>query len=105
MHHVIIGAGPAGVVAAEHLRQYDPDARVTLLGDEPEPPYSRMAIPYYLVKQIGVEGTHLRKTADHFERLGIDIKRDRATAIDAQARRVRLASPPRPAPGGRRPRL
>jgi len=24
MHYVIIGAGPAGVNAAEHLRKYDP---------------------------------------------------------------------------------
>ncbi len=48
MDHVIIGAGPAGVVAAETLRHCDPEGRVTIVGDEPEPPYSRMAIPYFL---------------------------------------------------------
>ena len=65
MQHVIIGAGPAGVVAAETIRKADPSAKVTLIGNEPENPYSRMAIPYYLVGQIPEEGTHLRKTACH----------------------------------------
>ena len=45
MQHIIIGAGPAGVIAAETLRKADPDAGITIIGDEPEPPYSRMAIP------------------------------------------------------------
>ncbi|MGI9336518.1 MAG: FAD-dependent oxidoreductase, partial [Gammaproteobacteria bacterium] len=66
MHHVIIGAGPAGVVAAETLRKADCGAKITIVGDEPEAPYSRMALPYYLVGSIKEEGTHLRKTASHF---------------------------------------
>ena len=40
MQHVIIGAGPAGVVAAETIRKADPSAKVTLIGNEPENPYS-----------------------------------------------------------------
>ncbi|MGR9092194.1 MAG: FAD-dependent oxidoreductase, partial [Gammaproteobacteria bacterium] len=52
MNHVIIGAGPAGVVAAESLRRLQADATITLIGDEPEPPYSRMALPYYLINQV-----------------------------------------------------
>ena len=40
MRHVIIGAGPAGVVAAETLRGLDSQAEILLIGDEPEPPYS-----------------------------------------------------------------
>jgi len=42
MHHVIIGAGPAGVNAAEHIRKYDPNSVVTLLAAEQDPPYSRI---------------------------------------------------------------
>ncbi len=38
MKHVIIGAGPAGVIAAETLRAADGQASVTVVGDEPEPP-------------------------------------------------------------------
>ncbi len=48
MRHLIVGAGPAGVTAAEVLRRVDPTGSVTIIGDEPEPPYSRMAIPYFL---------------------------------------------------------
>lgn len=90
MHHVVIGAGPAGVVAAEHLRQYDPDAEITIIGAEPEPPYSRMAIPYYLVRQIGEQGTHLRKRPGHYERLGIEVRQNRVTGIDTGADAVTL---------------
>ena len=32
MHHVIIGAGPAGVTAAETIRKQDPSADITLVG-------------------------------------------------------------------------
>ncbi len=38
---VIIGAGPAGMRAAEVLRQKAPEAEITLIGDEPHPPYDR----------------------------------------------------------------
>ena len=62
-HHVILGAGPAGVIAAETIRKQDPQAEITLIGDEPEPPYSRMAIPYLLIGNVKEEGTYLRKSA------------------------------------------
>ena len=90
MKHVIIGNGPAGVVAAETLRSSDPEADITLIGEEPEPPYSRMAIPYLLVGKIGEAGTYLRKDADHFDRLNIRMLRARVDAIDVQAHSVRL---------------
>ena len=32
-HHLILGAGPAGVIAAESLRKLVPQDRVTLVGD------------------------------------------------------------------------
>lgn len=90
MHHAIIGAGPAGVVAAESLRKPDPDAFTTLVGDEPEPPYSRMAIPYLLVDQIDERGTYLRKGEGHYERLRIEVKRARVSALDPKAKRLAL---------------
>ncbi|MFT5550398.1 MAG: NADPH-dependent 2,4-dienoyl-CoA reductase/sulfur reductase-like enzyme, partial [Candidatus Azotimanducaceae bacterium] len=66
MQHIIIGAGPAGVVAAETIRKYDPDASIAIIGDEPEPPYSRMAIPYYLIKNIDESGSYLRDPVNHY---------------------------------------
>ena len=67
MNYLVIGAGPAGVVAAETLRKLDPLASVTILGDEPYPPYSRMAIPYMLIDNIYEQGTYLRKEDGYFQ--------------------------------------
>jgi NAD(P)H-nitrite reductase large subunit len=72
MHHIIIGAGPAGVIAAETIRKQQPAAQITLVGEEKEAPYSRMAIPYLLVGNIKEQGTHLRKSATHYEDLKIN---------------------------------
>jgi len=90
MRHVIIGNGPAGVVAAETLRKADRGSKVTLIGDEPEPPYSRMALPYLMMGEIDEAGTHLRKGKDHYAHLGIDLVRDRVERVDTAARSVRL---------------
>jgi NAD(P)H-nitrite reductase large subunit len=88
--HVIVGNGPAGVVAAETIRKAAPDDPITLIGDEPEPPYSRMAIPYLLAGGIGEEGTHLRKGAGHYDRLKIDQLVGRVTAVDTRHRLVTI---------------
>ena len=90
MRHVIVGNGPAGVIAAETLRAQRPDDDIIVVGDEPEPPYSRMAIPYLLIGDIGEDGTHLRKEADHFARLRIALRQSAAERIDTQARSVSL---------------
>ena len=85
MQHVIVGAGPAGVIAAETLRKLDADARITIVGQEPESPYSRMAIPYLLAEDIGESGTHLRLDAGHFSARNIDVRVARATSVDVTA--------------------
>lgn len=90
MAHVIVGAGPAGVIAAENLRRTAPDQDVILVGDEPEAPYSRMAIPYLLAEDVGEEGTHLRHGADHYSGLGIDLRQGRVASVDAGAKSVAL---------------
>ena len=90
MQHVILGAGPAGVIAAETIRKHAPNDRILLVGDEPEAPYSRMAIPYLLIGNVAESGTHLRHAGDHYQRLGIELKRGCAVAVDSAARRVKL---------------
>ena len=90
MRHLIIGSGPAGVVAAETVRKADPAAEITLLCGEGEPPYARMAIPYLLKGEIEEAGTHIRKDADHFDRLRIQLVQARAKGIDATRRAVDL---------------
>ncbi|MES2960547.1 MAG: FAD-dependent oxidoreductase [Pseudomonadota bacterium] len=91
MKHVILGAGPAGVIAAETIRKHAPNDDIVIVGDEPEAPYSRMAIPYLLIGNIGEKGTHLRHGSGHFDKLGIVLKRGlRAVALDVAARTVGL---------------
>lgn len=90
MNHVILGAGPAGVIAAETIRKHAPNDRIVIVGDEPERPYSRMAIPYLLIGNIQEDGTHLRHTADHFDKLCIELKRGRAKGIDTGRKHVHL---------------
>ena len=40
MKHLVLGNGPAGVVAAETLRRSDPEGDILLVGSEDAPPYS-----------------------------------------------------------------
>jgi NADPH-dependent 2,4-dienoyl-CoA reductase/sulfur reductase-like enzyme len=90
MRHLILGAGPAGVIAAETIRKHAPYDTITIVGDEPEPPYSRMAIPYLLVGKVGEDGTYLRRDPDQFRKLGINVLRQRALHVDAARRTVTL---------------
>jgi NAD(P)H-nitrite reductase large subunit len=88
MKHVILGNGPAGVVAAETLRRAAPADEILLVGSEDAPPYSRMAIPYLLEQNIDESGTWLRKAPGHYERLRITELRGRAVALDTEQRRI-----------------
>ena len=90
MEHVIIGAGPAGVIAAETLRKINPQSSIVLIGDESEPPYSRMALPYYLIEKIKEEGTYLRKNSNHFTDSSIKIIQDHVTSIDPDEKSLKL---------------
>jgi NAD(P)H-nitrite reductase large subunit len=89
-HHVILGAGPAGVIAAETIRKHAPHDTITLVGDEPDAPYSRMAIPYLLIGNIEEQGTYLRKSATHFDDLRITQVKAKVTSVDAAGKTVHL---------------
>jgi NAD(P)H-nitrite reductase large subunit len=91
MHHIVIGAGPAGVTACETLRHLDPACRISLIGGEPEPPYSRMAIPYLLVENINEQGTYLRKTDNYFTDQQIEVRQEVVTAVNPQDNTITLA--------------
>ena len=90
MDYVIVGAGPAGVIGAETLRRCDPQGKITIIGDEPEPPYSRMALPYLLVGNVDEAGTHLRHGPEHYKGLGIEIRQGRVKELDAVNKNVNL---------------
>ena len=88
MHHVIVGSGPAGVTAAETIRSICKNSKITLIGGEGEPPYSRMAIPYLLHGDIQEKGTYLRQSDGHYDGLGIDYKQARIAGIDATKKQL-----------------
>ena len=91
MHHIIIGAGPAGVIAAETIRKHAPRDEITIIGDESEAPYSRMAIPYLLVGNIQDQGTHLRKSASHFADLNIKVVKAKVDSAQAATKTIALS--------------
>jgi NAD(P)H-nitrite reductase large subunit len=90
MKHVIVGAGPSGVIAAETLRKVDPTSSIMLIGEEPEAPYSRMALPYLIINKIDESGTYLRKDSAHFSNKEIDLIQDRVSQIDSKAKTIQL---------------
>jgi NAD(P)H-nitrite reductase large subunit len=89
--YVIVGGGPAGVAAAETLAAADPGSSIRMIGEEDEPPYSRMAIPYVLTGMIGEDGTYLRKTEGFYDQAGVTIQRAKVESVDAQAKSVTLS--------------
>lgn len=89
--YVVIGGGPAGVIAAETLRRQDAEGSITLVCGEPGPPYARMAIPYAMAGTIDEAGTWLRKEPGHYQSLDIRSLHDRVSGIEPALGRVRLA--------------
>ena len=81
MKHVLIGAGPAGVRAAEALRENDAGGDITLVSGEPGEPYARMAIPYILTGRIDERGAQQRKSAGHFESLKVRYLNNKAVRV------------------------
>ncbi|MCH9806945.1 MAG: FAD-dependent oxidoreductase [Alphaproteobacteria bacterium] len=92
MKYVILGAGPAGVTAAETLRNVDPTATITMIGGEPEPPYSRMALPYLIYGKVGEDGTYLRQDPKHYDDQRIRYIQGRAGGIDSRAKKLSLST-------------
>jgi len=87
-HHVIIGGGPSGINAIETLRHFDADARVTLVADEA--PYARMALPYFLAREIPQRQLAIASDKQ-LDALRVDRRIGRrAQRIDATARHVHL---------------
>ncbi len=90
MRHVIIGNGPAGLIAAETIRAQRHDDEIVLVGDESSPPYSRMAIPYLLSGAIDERGTWLRKEPGYYEAQRIELRVARVAKLDASAHTLSL---------------
>jgi 3-phenylpropionate/trans-cinnamate dioxygenase ferredoxin reductase subunit len=87
--YIVVGAGQAGQSLVAKLRNLAPDASITLIGDEPVPPYQRPPLSKaYLLGEMELERLYLRPEAFYADN-GIRLLTGRpVTAIDAAARTV-----------------
>jgi 3-phenylpropionate/trans-cinnamate dioxygenase ferredoxin reductase subunit len=91
-HVVIAGAGHAGGAAAAMLRQLGWQDRITLIGEEPLPPYQRPPLSKaWLTGEATAESLAL-KPAPFYPGANIDLRLDcRVTGIDRDAKAVTLS--------------
>lgn len=89
---VVVGASAAGLAAAETLRREGYDGTLTLVGDEPHPPYDRPPLSKQVLSgQWDADRTVLR-TPEDLAALGLDLRLGVAAAgLDLAGRLVRLA--------------
>lgn len=90
LRHVIVGAGPAAVSAAQAIRTQDPTAEILLVSKDPYGYYSRPGLAYYLLNQVPANLLHPFSPAE-FARQGITIATDAVSSIDPVERRVTFA--------------
>jgi len=89
MKIVIIGAGPAGVTAAETLREHDDQCEIVMLSGEPYPPYSPPALIEYFLTGNPL---HFWKGEDFTTRFNLDYHPGlRAIEVHPQQQQVGLA--------------
>jgi NADPH-dependent 2,4-dienoyl-CoA reductase/sulfur reductase-like enzyme len=83
-HYLIAGGGMTADAACKGIRDFDPDGAITVVGEEPHPPYARPPLSKALWKG-DEESTIWRGTAD----LGVELRLGRTlAALDLEARRA-----------------
>lgn len=89
---VIVGASLGGLRTASALRRFGFAGRITLVGDEPHPPYDRPPLSKeVLTGEKQPEDTFFR-TPDFFEEQGMELRLgSRAVALDGDQRNITLA--------------
>ncbi|MCL3881474.1 FAD-dependent oxidoreductase [Marivita sp. GX14005] len=88
-HVIVVGAGQAGASAVARLRAKGYEGRITLIGEEPFPPYQRPPLSKaYLLGEMDRERLYLRPESYYADN-GIDLRLGNAvTAIDPKAKTV-----------------
>lgn len=88
--YVIIGNGMAGITAAQEIRHADPDGRILLIGDEPEPYYYRASLSEWISGQTSDEMLPGR-TGEFYDHMRIEQDQGHVTHVDTESKQVRLA--------------
>lgn len=88
---VVVGNGIAGTTAATTLREHGYCGRLTIIGAEQHPPYSRPALSKSALHETGAFDTivsHLLPAAEHEARMLLGVA---ATGLDLAGRRLALS--------------
>jgi nitrite reductase (NADH) large subunit len=92
MRFVIIGNSAAGLAGAETIRRLEPQAPITIISDEPYPPYCRPLLTYLLGGNIQEKDLWLKAT-DYYQRWQLSpILGKRAVQVDPNTKTVLLDS-------------
>ena len=89
--HIVIGAGQAGAALVAKLRELDPESPITLIGEEPVPPYQRPPLSKkYLLGEMEMERLFLRPQSFYADQRIELLTGARVNAIDRTARQIML---------------
>lgn len=77
--HLIIGAGTAGLTAAEEIRRITEEDEIVIVSAEDVDPYSPTVLPYLISGRINETTLPMRKK-DYFDRLKVTFVRNREVA-------------------------
>ncbi len=90
-HFVVVGAGQAGSALVAKLRAEGFAGQITLIGEEPAPPYQRPPLSKaYLLGEMGLDRLYLRPEEFYAEK-GITLRLgQKVTGIDPAARTITL---------------
>lgn len=87
--HVILGAGVAGITAAEAIRASDRAADITIVSEDPHGFYSRPGLAYYLSGELPEKQLYVYSKED-WQRLNVRFVQSRATRLLPQEHRLEL---------------
>ena len=90
IRYLIVGNGAAGVTAAETIRQHDATGKITIIGAEPYPMYSRPGLAYVLINQIPWRQVVARQP-EWYQQLRINLLFGQAKKLDVDRQQVQLA--------------
>lgn len=88
-HLVIIGSGVAGISAAQEARRTDPQAQITLIGDEPLPYYYRASLTEWITGEL-TDQSILGRTSEFYAAMQIEQVSGTVEKVDPEARRIGL---------------
>ncbi len=86
---VVVGGGIAGLSATEYARKYNPQASVTLVHKEPDPPYNRLNLTRFLADEVKEDELQLR-SADWYTEQRVDLLPGDVARIDRLEHLVEL---------------